>query len=84
MNFVLNKFWVFESRKRSLNEAFLYTALFCGQMTLSWLLVTSLKQLPLNLTLIKVLVDTGLFFISYAVQKNFIFHKNEERNAIPQ
>jgi glycosyltransferase involved in cell wall biosynthesis len=84
MNFALNKFWVFESKRRSVYEAFLYAVLFCGQMTLSWLLVASLKQLPLNLTLIKVFVDTGLFFISYAVQKNLIFNKTEERKAISQ
>lgn len=84
MNFGLNKFWVFESRKRSAYEALLYAALFFGQMTLSWLLVASLKQMPLNLTLIKVFVDTGLFFISYAVQKNFIFNKSTEGNAISQ
>ena len=82
MNFMINKFWVFESKRRTLNEAVLYFVLFCGQMMMSWLLVSSLSNLPLNLTLIKVIVDTGLFFISYQIQKNFIFIEKQERKAI--
>lgn len=84
LNFMLNKYWVFESRKRSATEAFLYLVLFFGQMMMSWLLVTGLRHLPIHLTVIKIFVDTGLFFISYIIQKNFIFTKKEERKAISQ
>ena len=82
MNFSINKFWVFESKKHSVNEILEYFALFCCQMMTSWLLVAALSSLPMNLTLIKTIVDTGLFFISYQIQKNFIFIENEERKAI--
>jgi hypothetical protein len=57
--------------------------LFCCQMTLSWLLVSSLKGLPVNITLIKIVVDTTLFFISYYMQKKYIFYnKRKEGNDI--
>lgn len=84
LNFSLNKFWVFESKRRSASECILYLTLFCGQLLMSWLLVAGLRYLPLHLTFIKVFVDTGLFFISYAIQKNFIFTKKEERKALSQ
>lgn len=73
VNFSFNKYWVFRSRKRPAGEAFKYFCLFCCQMMLSWLLVAGLSGLPLNLTLIKVLVDSSLFLISYQVQKRYIF-----------
>jgi len=82
LNFTLNKFWVFGSRTRSIRELAEYFILFCCQMMTSWLLVSTLTHLTLNLTLIKVLVDTGLFFISYQIQKNMIFIEKEERKLI--
>lgn len=82
LNFTVNKFWVFQSRKRSTLEAVEYFTLFCFQMMMSWLLVTALSSLPLNLTLIKIAVDTGLFFISYQIQRGFIFNEKTERNAV--
>jgi putative flippase GtrA len=84
LNFMLNKYWVFESKRRSVTEAFLYLVLFSGQMMMSWLLVAGLRYLPLHLTVIKIFVDTGLFFISYIIQKNVIFTEKEERKAISQ
>jgi len=83
-NFTINKLWVFESRKRSVCEGLGYLMLFCFQMMTSWFLVSSLSGLPFNLTLIKILVDTGLFLISYEIQKNFIFTDKEERKAISE
>lgn len=73
VNFSCNKYWVFESQKRPVGEAGKYLALFCGQMLASWLLVSALSGLPLNLALIKAIVDSSLFFISYMVQKRYIF-----------
>lgn len=84
MNFTINKFWVFKSKRHSVNEAIGYFTLFGCQMMLSWILVSGLSSLPLNLTLIKTIVDTGLFFISYQIQKNFIFNEKEERNVISE
>ncbi len=82
LNFTINKFWVFGSKKHSATEAIGYFSLFCVQMMMSWLFVSALSRFPMNLTVIKVLVDTGLFFISYQIQKNFIFTEKEERKLI--
>ncbi len=73
LNFTLNKHWVFRSKNRSSIEAWRYLALFCCQMLLSWLLVTSLSSLPLPLALIKLLVDSALFFLSFHIQRKYIF-----------
>ena len=73
LNYTFNKFWVFGSKKRGTGEAIKYFTLFCCQMMASWLLVASLSTLPLNLTMIKMLVDVTLFFISYMIQKRYVF-----------
>lgn len=73
VNFTFNKYWVFQSKKYSANEAFKYFSLCCCQMMASWFLVSSLSSLPLNLIFIKILVDGTLFFISYQIQKKYIF-----------
>jgi glycosyltransferase involved in cell wall biosynthesis len=78
LNYTFNKFWVFESKKRGTGEAIKYFILFCCQMMASWLLVSSLSSLPLNLTVIKMIVDVTLFFISYIIQKRYIFQSNEK------
>jgi glycosyltransferase involved in cell wall biosynthesis len=78
VNYTCNKYWVFESKKHSVNEAFKYFCLFCCQMLASWFLVSSLSSLPLNLTFIKMLADGTLFFISYQIQKNYIFQTQKK------
>ncbi len=82
VNYLLNKHWVFHSRRHHRQEALGYAALFCAQMLLSWALVTALRALPLSLTLIKMLVDTGLFFVSYRIQKRYIFCHREVAQAL--
>jgi len=77
VNFLLNKHWVFQSGKHNWEETFKYFTLFGFQILSSWLLVTSLKHLPVNITLIKILVDITLFFISFQIQKTFIFNKKK-------
>ncbi|MBK5242640.1 bifunctional glycosyltransferase family 2/GtrA family protein [Clostridium sp.] len=77
VNFMLNKHWVFKSENGHGIEIIKYLTLFCCQMILSWILVTSLSNLSLHLTIIKMLVDSTLFFISYQIQKKYIFSKTE-------
>lgn len=77
VNFMLNKHWVFKSENGNGIEMIKYLTLFCCQMMLSWLLVTILSNLSLHLTIIKILVDSTLFFISYQIQKKHIFNKTE-------
>ncbi len=74
VNFLINKHWVFQSLNNQAVEARKYLALFCCQMMSSWLLVTSLSYLPISITFVKILVDTSLFFISYLIQRKYIFH----------
>jgi len=77
-NFFINKHWVFKSRKKDPKEALKYIVLFGLQMLTSGLLVTSLSIMPIPPTLIKAFVDTGLFFISYQIQKRFVFNIKSE------
>jgi len=78
VNFTCNKYWVFQSKKPSTDEVLKYSTLFCVQMLASSALVFSLSSLPLDLTFIKALVDGSLFFISYQIQKHYIFHGQEK------
>jgi len=82
MNFLINKHWVFQSKKHNWKEAYGYLALFCCQILLSWFFVSSLRHLTLNITVIKIIVDTTLSFISYKIQKTLIFNKKEEWSVI--
>lgn len=73
LNFTLNKNWCFTSRGNNLNQAVKYFILFSLQLLLSWSIVALLAQLPVNLTLLKMLADSGLFVLSYFIQRHFIF-----------
>jgi len=77
VNFMLNKHWVFKSENGNGIEMIKYLTLFSCQMMLSWILVTGLSNLSPHLTIIKILVDSTLFFISYQIQKKYIFNKTE-------
>ncbi|MGV8905102.1 MAG: glycosyltransferase [Acetobacterium sp.] len=78
VNFMINKHWVFQSKNSQSRVAIQYAILFFSQMILSWFFVSSLSSLPLHLTLIKIMVDSGLFMLSYYIQKNIIFHNKEK------
>ncbi|MBC3796360.1 bifunctional glycosyltransferase family 2/GtrA family protein [Acetobacterium tundrae] len=78
VNFMINKHWVFQSKNNNSSEVLQYMVLFFSQMILSWLFVTCLSNLSDNLTIIKILVDSSLFLLSYQIQKNLIFHKKRK------
>lgn len=78
VNFVLNKHWVFENKNSESKAALQYALLFFSQMILSWFFVASLSSLPIHLSIIKIAVDTGLFFLSYQIQKNVIFQEKKK------
>lgn len=80
-NFTLNKRWVFQQKRGYSMELIGYLALFFGQMLASSLLVSTLSALLPQLTVVKMLVDTGLFLLSYFVQKNIIFHPQNENGS---
>jgi putative flippase GtrA len=78
LNFTLNRQWVFKTGRRRGVDFAGYAALFLGQMLASWLLVTALSGLLTQLTAAKALVDSGLFILSYFVQKDVIFRQGAE------
>ena len=78
-NYLMNKHWVFKSRNRYGGETFTYFILFCSQMFLSWLFVSMFKNLPLNITVIKMIIDSILFVLSYNIQKKYIFVQKRKK-----
>lgn len=88
INFLINKFWSFQSKKKSFKEAFLFFLMFLGKMGISAALVASLSNIPIPPLITKLLVDAVLFFAGYFIQKKFIFatedfskSKNETENS---
>lgn len=73
VNFLLNKLWSFHSRGKASLQAVKYGVLFAALMVASAGFVALLTELGLPSLGAKILVDGTLFFVSYAVQKYFIF-----------
>lgn len=76
VNFLLNKFFSFKKKKRTVSQFFKYGVLFIFQMTSSWLLVWFLSGIGVAYVFIKAVVDTILFCLSYYVQRTWVF-RNE-------
>jgi len=72
VNFLLNRHFSFRSRMPVGREIFRYLVLFLGQMAASAVLVALLGYV-LPALVAKVIVDTGLFFLSFRIQKNWVF-----------
>ncbi len=73
-NFFMNKAVVFKSDKSILITAIKYYVLCIGQMLVSAGLVTLCYSLcPIGETVEKIIIDTLLFFVSYRIQRKFIF-----------
>ena len=86
LNFTLNRRWSFSdsgSRRASAGpQAVRYATLFIAQMLASMTLVTLLSFLPLPLVAVKMLVDGGLFVVSYFVQRNWVFKAPARSQAL--
>ncbi|MCD7807092.1 MAG: GtrA family protein, partial [Lachnospiraceae bacterium] len=79
LNFLMNKFWSFGGKDagfgtaRSMGtQAVKYAILFVGKMLSSAQLV-SMMPTEIPTVLSKAAVDTGIFFISYVIQKKWVF-----------
>lgn len=72
-NFYANSRWSFRSREKIQNQAYKYLILFLMQMVISSMAVSILSNLPINITLIKIVVDLIIFMVNYFVEKRFIF-----------
>lgn len=78
LNFLANKFFVFRShsRMRAILEAGGYALLVVAMATLSAYFVNLLiENVMLNVIVAKVLVDAGLFVLSFLTQKYLLFRR---------
>ena len=77
LNFGLNRAWSFSdtgSRNDAAGkQAIRYATLFVAQMLASMGLVTVFSIFPAPLVVVKMLVDTALFVVSYFAQRNWVF-----------
>lgn len=73
-NYTTNKHVVFHNKESHQTTLLKYYFLSAVQMIASWLLVTKLfYMLKFDTTAIKIAVDLSLFFISYQVQRRWVF-----------
>ena len=75
VNYLLNRYFSFQSKRPMGNEILRYGILFLCQMGASAGLVALLSLLPIPVLLVKLIVDTCLFFLSFTIQKNWVFRK---------
>ncbi len=75
LNYQLNRRFVFKTNHKQLKEAGKYALLFVSQLLLSCLLVQGLSGLFQHIILIKVVVDCGIFFLSFYIQRRFVFKR---------
>ena len=81
-NFSANNAVVFENRKNYKRALLRYYCLCVPQMLVSAALVTLINHLlsnsiPILATLIKFVIDTCLFFISYHIQREWVFSQKD-------
>ncbi|MGX4687606.1 glycosyltransferase [Vagococcus sp. JNUCC 83] len=72
-NFQLNRKLVFKDKQKMHQSFWKYGVLFSAQLFFSWLGVMVLSSLFQSILICKVLVDSTLFFISFSIQKRFVF-----------
>ncbi|MBR0165219.1 MAG: glycosyltransferase [Lachnospiraceae bacterium] len=75
VNFLLNKYYSFKSRKRAAGEALRYFVLFICLMAASALLTAALSRLTQMPTPTKIVVDVVLFLASYRIQRAWVFRQ---------
>ena len=81
VNFLMNKKFAFKSKGNTVAESVRYVTLFFAQMATSAALVAGLS-LFIPAVVAKIIVDTCLFFVSFIVQKRWVF-KSSDPSVIP-
>ncbi|MCR4717976.1 MAG: bifunctional glycosyltransferase family 2/GtrA family protein [Lachnospiraceae bacterium] len=78
-NYIINYAFVFKSKENRSLALFKYASLAIVQMSLSALFVTLLVTAFSNTpeVVIKIIVDTILFFISYYIQREIVFNRKK-------
>lgn len=78
INFLLNRNVVFKTKGNVIRQLFQYILLVVFSGSLSALLISVLtKVLPLEIIVIKAVVETCLFFFNYVIQRKYIFKKGK-------
>ena len=80
VNFLLNRIWSFNSKMPAFGEAVRYGTVFVAKMALSAWTVSLLSGLPMPTVIVKIAVDTLLFFASYFVQDKWVFKNRQKEN----
>ncbi|MGG5317735.1 glycosyltransferase [Enterococcus sp. AZ072] len=75
LNYQLNRHLVFKTDHKQISEAAKYALLFMSQLLLSSLLVQGLAEIFQHIVLIKVVVDCGIFILSFYIQRRFVFKR---------
>ena len=79
VNYLLNRYFSFQSRKPMGSEIIRYGILFFCQMGASAGLVSLISLIPIiPVIVVKLIVDTCLFFVSFTIQKNWVFRKGRD------
>ena len=76
-NFLINHYFCFRSDQDLRTTGVRYGILFFAQMALSAALVNLITSLLPAAVVAKMLVDTALFFLSYHIQKHWVFRRKE-------
>lgn len=77
-NYAMNK-QVFQGKNTTGGSFVRYYLLCAVQLCVSWgLVVLVFQKIQWDTTVIKILVDTLLFFISYQIQRNWVFRRSEK------
>ena len=83
LNFAINKNVVFKSKGSTISQIVKYYALVVFQLISSWLILKAMIVIfEEHVVFLKIITDLFLFFVSYTVQRFFIFKKRSlyERN----
>ena len=72
-NFFSNRKWSFKSKKNIQFQILKYISLFITQMCVSGFLVNTLSILPINVTIIKIFVDSCIFIVNYIIERRYIY-----------
>lgn len=80
LNYTLNRRAVFRSRASVAGSLARYALLAAGILAVNTLLLQALTALGLPALAAKLLVEGTLFFVSYAVQRRFVFRQEARRD----
>jgi len=74
VNYLMNRKFVFISGNDKIRSLIKYYVLCCMQLLCSWVLVVKVYNcVQFDTSIIKIMVDTLLFFISFQVQQRWVF-----------